>query len=105
MHTIQYGIGKKLLLMVKRHAWLFKILNTGRQLVNLLRTYLNKKKKVYANCRLPAGSVLQLQINLLINIEIKYAREVNEKRSSSCTGIPIILGQYDKQRGTKSCWL
>lgn len=24
---------------------MFKILNTGRQLVNLLRTYLNKKKK------------------------------------------------------------
>lgn len=46
MHTIQYErIRKKLLLMVKRHAWLFKILNTGRQLVNLLRTYLNKKKK------------------------------------------------------------
>lgn len=48
-----------------KDAWLFKILSTGRQLVNLLRTYLKKKKStLIADFQ---GSVEQ--INLLINIE------------------------------------
>lgn len=63
MHTIH---GRMLEIVTRgKDAWLFKILSTGRQLVNLLRTYLKKKKStLIADFQ---GSVEQ--INLLINIE------------------------------------